>query len=58
MCILPGDVYNPNATGAPSPSTDDPYGFQFTGKFAIPKYELPGEQPGDILPDGWIFKSF
>lgn len=53
MHILPGDVYNPNATGDESPSSSDPYSFQFAGKFAIPKYELPGELETDALPAGW-----
>ncbi len=54
MHILPDNVYTPNANEyGKAPTTDDPYSFQFAGRFSIPKSELPGELETDRLPEYW-----
>ena len=51
VSVLPGQTYTSSETG--SPVTNNPYNYQFVGRFAIPKAELPGELEGDTLPPGW-----
>ena len=54
MHILPDSIYSP-ASGEykNSPTSNEPYSFQFAGKFSILKSELPGELEGDLLPEHW-----
>ena len=54
MHVLPDNVYTPNSGEyGKTPTTDDPYSFQFAGRFSILKSELPGELETDQLPEHW-----
>lgn len=58
MHILPENVYDPDSVGeGNSPTTNDPYSYQFAGHFSILKSELPGELETDILPELWSKNS-
>lgn len=54
MHVLPETVYTPNSGKyGKTPTTDDPYSFQFAGRFSLLKTELPGELESDTLPEFW-----
>lgn len=54
MHVLPENTYTPDSGEyGKSPTTADPYSFQFAGRFSIMKTELPGELETDVLPPDW-----
>lgn len=54
MHVLPENVYTPNSGEyGKTPTTNDPYSFQFAGRFSLLKSELPGELETDKLPEHW-----
>ena len=54
MHVLPDNTYSPDSGAfGNTPTSSDPYSYQFAGRFSLLKTELPGELPGDVLPEFW-----